>query len=618
MTSGLYDPPRLAVRYRAGCWVKCTPNKGRARYTLTTMHVSEGELKEFIIDSGLVAKKDIDAAALEAKERGQSLGDLLIARGSLTEDALRRIQAYVLGIPFVNLKDHHIPADILALIPEPIARTHNIIAFKKEGGNLEVAMLDVDDIASIESMRKKTGLKILPRLTDTESIKNALLQYQKSLKDEFGDIISTEAEKIRVVVEGDKDLSGDDLKKMAEDLPIVRIVDTLLRHAIVQGASDIHIEPMEDQVLVRYRIDGILHDAMTLPKVAAAGIAARIKVLSNLKLDEKRLPQDGRFKMETEADRVSFRVSILPTFFGEKIVMRLLRETGEGFTLDVLGLHGENMERIHHALKQTTGIILVSGPTGSGKTTTLYTMLDILNKPDVNISTIEDPIEYQMKRINQTQVNPQIGFTFANGLRALVRQDPNIIMIGEIRDGETASLAINAALTGHLVLSTIHTNSAAGAIPRLIDMGVEPFLLVSTIRVVIGQRLVRKLCENKESYAVDKTMRAKIASDSEFDTALKALREEKIVKEGVGLDDLPFYRPVSSPECEDGYKSRIGIHEILTVSPAIREIILHSSTSDAIEAQAKKEGMLTMLEDGLYKAARGITSLEEVLRAVTE
>ncbi|MFA6519316.1 MAG: GspE/PulE family protein [Candidatus Paceibacterota bacterium] len=582
------------------------------------MHVSEGELKEFIIDSGLVAKKEIDAADEEAKKKGQSLGDVLVSRGSLTEDALRRIQAYVLGIPFVNLKDHRIPVDVLSLIPEPIARTHNIIAYKKSPDSLEVAMLDVEDLASIDSVRKKTGLKILSRLTDTESIKYALLQYQKSLKDEFGDIISTEAGKIKVIAEGNKDLSGDDLKKMAEDLPIVRIVDTLLRHAIVQGASDIHVEPMENEVVVRYRIDGILHDAMTLPKAAAAGIVARIKVLSNLKLDEKRLPQDGRFKMETEADRVSFRVSILPTFFGEKTVMRLLRETGEGFTLDVLGLHGENMERIHHALKQTTGIILVSGPTGSGKTTTLYTMLDILNKPDVNISTVEDPIEYQMKRVNQTQVNPQIGFTFANGLRSLVRQDPDIIMVGEIRDSETASLAINAALTGHLVLSTIHTNSAAGAIPRLIDMGVEPFLLVSTIRVIIGQRLVRKLCEGKEAYTLDATTRAKVSNEESFNSAFKALTDEKLVKAGSTLDDLSFYRPVPSPECVDGYKSRIGIHEVLAVTPTIRDIILHSSTSDAIEAQAKKEGMLTMLEDGLYKAARGITSLEEVLRAISE
>ena len=582
------------------------------------MHVSEGELKEFIIDSGLVAKKEIDDAAADAQSRGQSLGDTLVSRGSLTEDALRRIQAYVLGIPFISLKDHRISVDVLSLIPEPIARTHNIIAFKKSGNSLEVAMLDVEDLASIESISKKTGLKILPRLTDTESIKSALLQYQKSLKDEFGDIISAEAGKILVVGEAGKDLSGDDLKKMAEDLPIVRIVDTLLRHAIVQGASDIHIEPMEDQVLVRYRIDGILHDAMTLPKSAAAGIIARIKVLSNLKLDEKRLPQDGRFKMETEADRVSFRVSVLPTFFGEKTVMRLLRETGEGFTLEALGFHGENMERIHHALKQTTGIILISGPTGSGKTTTLYTMLDILNRPDVNISTVEDPIEYQMKRVNQTQVNPQIGFTFASGLRSLVRQDPDIIMVGEIRDSETASLAINAALTGHLVLSTIHTNSAAGAIPRLIDMGVEPFLLVSTIRIIVGQRLVRKLCESKEAYSLNAATRGKIAPAAEFDIAFKALHDEKLIKAGSTIDDIPFYHPVPADECEDGYKSRIGIHEVLSISPAIRETMLRSSTSDAIEAQAKKEGMLTMFEDGLYKAGRGITSLEEVLRAVSE
>ncbi len=583
------------------------------------MHVSEAELKEFIIDSGLVAKKDIDAAEAEAKEKEQSLGDVLVSRGSLTEDALRRIQAYVLGIPFVNLKDHKIEADILSMIPEPIARTHNIIAFRKEGESLEVAMLDVDDLASIDSVRKKTGLKILARLTDTESIKSALVQYQKSLKDEFGDIISTEAGKIKIVDDkNNTNLSGDDLKKMAEDLPIVRIVDTLLRHAIVQGASDIHIEPMEHEVLVRYRIDGILHDAMTLPASAAAGIVARIKVLSNLKLDEKRLPQDGRFKMETETDRVSFRVSILPTFFGEKTVMRLLRETGEGFTLEALGLHGENMERIHKALKQTTGIILISGPTGSGKTTTLYTMLDILNQPDVNISTVEDPIEYQMKRVNQTQVNPQIGFSFANGLRSLVRQDPDIIMVGEIRDGETASLAINAALTGHLVLSTIHTNSAAGAIPRLIDMGVEPFLLVSTIRVIVGQRLVRKLTDSKESYKMDKVMRDKVGAEEHWNTALAALEEEKLVKKGAGLDDLAFYHPVASGDAEDGYKSRIGIHEVLAISPALREVIIKSSTTDAIEAQAKSEGMLTMFEDGLYKAARGITSIEEVLRAITE
>ncbi len=586
------------------------------------MQVSESELKTFILDSGLVARKDVDEAEKQAVERKQSIGDILVNEGTLSSDALRRIKAYVLGIPFVNLKDMKIPFEVLSLIPEPIARTSSIIAFRKNetagAGELEVAMLDTEDLPAIDSVRKKTGLKILPRLTDDESIKHALLQYQKSLKEEFGDLITNEAGKLKVIQEADDNASGEDLKKMAEDLPIVRIVDTLLRHAILQGASDIHIEVLEDAVIVRYRIDGILHDAMTLPKEAAAGITARIKVLSNLKLDEKRLPQDGRFKMETEGEKVSFRVSLLPTYYGEKIVMRLLRESGEGFTLDALGLHGAPMERIHNAMKQTTGIILISGPTGSGKTTTLYTVLDILNTPDVNISTIEDPIEYQMKRVNQTQVNPAIGFSFADGLRALLRQDPNIIMVGEIRDSETASLAINAALTGHLVLSTIHTNSAAGAIPRLIDMGVEPFLLVSTLRVVVGQRLVRRLCDTKDTYTLDQAERDKIAAPDRFDAALKALSEEKLVKEGTTLDTVPFYKPTPSAECEDGYRSRIGIHEIMPVSSAIRDIILHDGTPEAIENEARKEGMLTMLEDGLYKAARGITSIEEVLRAVSE
>lgn len=590
-----------------------------ARYTLHSMKVSEKELIAFIIDSGLVSRKDVEAAAEEAQKRKQSVGDILLAQGHVTADALRRIKAYVLGIPFVNLKDKKISADILSLIPEPIARTHSIIAFRKEKNNLEVAMLDTEDIPAIESVAKKTGLNIQPRLTDDDSIKYALLQYQKSLKEEFGDLIATEAGKLKVVKEtGETEVSGEDLKKMAEDLPIVRIVDTLLRHAITQGASDIHIEPMELEVLVRYRIDGILHDAMTLPKVAGPGITARIKVLSNLKLDEKRLPQDGRFKMETEGEKVSFRVSLLPTYYGEKVVMRLLRESGDGFTLEGLGFHGEGLEDIHKAIKATTGIILVSGPTGSGKTTTLYTILDILNTPDVNISTIEDPIEYQMKRVNQTQVNPVIGFTFANGLRALLRQDPNIIMVGEIRDGETAALAINAALTGHLVLSTIHTNSAVGAIPRLIDMGVEPFLLVSTLRLVVGQRLVRRLSDAKETYKLSKVEREKVTAEENFEAALKALTEEKIVKAGTKIDTVPFYRPKAGVDPDQAYKSRIGIHEVLDVSASIRELIMKGANADQIEAQAKSEGMLTMLEDGIYKASQGITSLEEVLRAVTE
>ena len=405
---------------------------------------------------------------------------------------------------------------------------------------------------------------------------------------------------------------------MAEDLPVVRIVDTLLRHAIVQSASDVHIEPMEEEVLVRYRIDGILHDAMTLPKRAAPTIVARIKILSNLKLDEKRLPQDGRFKMEVEGARVAFRVSVLPVFFGEKIVMRLLREGRSGYTLEGLGFHGESLERLHHAMKQTTGMILVTGPTGSGKTTTLYTALDVLNTPEVNISTIEDPVEYQMPRVNQTQVRPQIGFTFADGLRTLMRQDPDIIMVGEIRDTETASLAINAALTGHLLLATVHTNSAAATVARLVDMGAEPFLIVSTLRVVIGQRLVRKLCDEHEEYFLSEAEIDEIKRHANLERVLDVLKTENVVKDTAKWHTIPFYRPTPSVACEDGYKGRIGIHEVLYMSAAIKDMVIKNETADAIEIQARKEGMLTMVEDGIFKAARKMTSIEEVLRVISE
>lgn len=583
------------------------------------MRIQDTQLKRFIMDSGLVSRKDIDGAEKIATEEKRTLAEALISSGVISEDDLRRVESYVLGVPFVSLKEVKIPFEVLSLIPEPVARTHNIIAFKKSDDSLEVAMLDTADLPAIDFVKKKVGLKILPRLTDSESMKNSLVQYQKTLKDEFGDLIAKESSALKVVSDnGGTELSEADLKKMAEDLPVVRIVDTLLRHAIIQGASDIHIEPMENQMLVRYRIDGILHDAMLLPKHAAPTISARIKVLSNLKLDEKRLPQDGRFKMDMDGQKVSFRVSVLPIFFGEKIVMRLLRESRSGFTLEGLGFHGQALERIHSAMKQTTGIILVTGPTGSGKTTTLYTILDILNTPEVNISTIEDPVEYQMARVNQTQVRPEIGFSFANGLRSLMRQDPDIIMVGEIRDQETASLAINAALTGHSVLATVHTNSASATVARLIDMGIEIFLLVSTLHVAVGQRLVRRLTESKESYTLSANERAELAKHVDLDRILEELKKENVVKGNATWNSVPFYRPKEGGADEDAYKGRIGIHEVLYMSPAIKAIVLASGTADEIEAQARKEGMLTMVEDGIYKAALGQTSIEEVLRVISE
>ncbi len=573
------------------------------------MYIEESQLREFITDAGLVSQKDFDVALDLSKIKNESVGNTLVSEGKITEDDLRRMQAYLLGIPFVDLKDQKISIDILALIPEPIARAHNVVAFKKDKDFLEVAMLDTDDLSSIDFIKKKTGLKILTRLTNLESIKSVLLQYQKSLKDDFGNLIQKESTSL---------LGGEiDEKKLAEDLPVVRIVDTLLKHAILQGSSDIHIEPTENDVVVRYRIDGMLHDAMVLPKKAGLSITARIKVLSNLKLDEKRLPQDGRFKIELDKEAVSFRVSILPTYYGEKTVMRILRENASGFSLEGLGFHGIGLERLHEATKLSTGMILTTGPTGSGKTTTLYTVLDLLNQPDVNISTIEDPIEYQMARVNQTQVKSEIGLTFANGLRSLVRQDPDIIMVGEIRDNETASLAINASLTGHLVLSTLHTNSAAGAIPRLVDMKIEPFLLVSTLSVIVAQRLVRRLTKSKEKYFMTKAGLDALRKTVDLDRVLEHLIKEKIVAPGITWEKISFYRPKKSDESEDGYKSRVGIHEVLKVSSTIKEMIIKGETADRIEEQGKKEGMLTMLEDGIFNCVLGETTIEEVLRVVS-
>jgi type IV pilus assembly protein PilB len=579
------------------------------------MYISDTHLKSFLADAGLVSQKDFDSAEDEAKKNGKNIGDILIANNSIGEDELRRTYAYILGIPFVSLSGAKIPYETLALIPEPVARRNNVIAYNHRGDELEVAMLDTDDLAAIDFIKKKTHLKILPRLTDVNSVKLALKQYQQSLKENLGNVIEKEMSALEKTPGGE---GVEDLRNMAEGTSAVRVVDTLLRHAGAQGASDIHIEPLETSLLIRYRIDGILHDAMELPKAAASAITARIKVLANMKLDEKRLPQDGRFGAENGGEKISFRVSVLPTYFGEKIVMRLLRDSVSGFTLESVGFHGLALENMHDAMKKTIGMVLTTGPTGSGKSTTLYTLLDILNTPNVNISTVEDPIEYQMPRVNQTQVRPEIGFTFASGLRTLVRQDPDIVMVGEIRDKETASLAVNAALTGHLVLSTLHTNSAAGAVARLLDMGIEPFLLVSTLRVIIGQRLVRKLTEEKEQYDLSKDEQASLEHIVDPATVLKGLKDEKIVAGDAVWKNIPFYRPKETPEHPSGYSGRIGIYEVLPVTASIKELIMANATGDTISTQARKEGMMTMSEDGIFKAAQGVTTIEEVLRVITE
>ena len=584
------------------------------------MKVEDQQLVAFLLDAGLVGFKELQDAEKKAKKLQKRLADVLVADNLLTQEELIKMEAYILGIPFVNLEKETLEPEVLKIVPEPIARSHNIVAFRKKGQDLQVAMLDPEDLATIDFIKKKSDLKILPRLTTPESMTHALRQYSKTLEAEFGDIIQKEVGGIKIQKEGEEEGKNatEELQKAAEELPIIRIVDTLLKHAILQRSSDIHIEPTEKEVIVRYRIDGVLRDAMVLPNAAAPGIVARIKVLSNLKLDEHRLPQDGRFQVETDEYKYSVRVSILPVFDGEKIVMRLLAETAKAFTLEQIGLRGEALEHVQHALKKPVGMLLVTGPTGSGKTTTLYAMMEILSTPQVNISTVEDPIEYRMPRVNQTQVNPKIGLTFATGLRSLVRQDPAILMVGEIRDEETASLAINAALTGHLVLSTLHTNSAAGAIPRLIDMGAEPFLISSTLNIIVAQRLVRRLAEEKEQYTLSEKEIANLSSYCNVERVQDLLKDQKLLKPKQNLQDLPFWRPKVTKDNPEGYKGRMGIYEVLPVTETIKNLIIQRSSSDAIQEQAQKEGMVTMVEDGFVKAVQGITSIEEVLRVITE
>ncbi|MEP7162742.1 MAG: ATPase, T2SS/T4P/T4SS family [Candidatus Moraniibacteriota bacterium] len=581
------------------------------------MRINAVQLEEFLLDSNVIAKDKLEEAITKAKAEQKELGSYLLEKELIKEEELQKVYAYVLGIPFVDLTKETIPFEILSIVPEPIAKKSNIVAFQKTGTNLKVAMLNPDDLQTIDFIKKKTGLKIVPCLTTRESIQTILRQYEKSLKAEFGDILTDEVNK-------ESEESDGDLEKIAAGLPIIRIVDTLLKHAILQSASDIHIEPQEKDVVVRYRIDGVLHDAMTLPRDVATGLVARIKVLSNLKLDEHRLPQDGRFKIEKDDYKIAFRVSILPIFDGEKVVMRLLDESSHGLTFEKMGIVGGPLEIIHREINKPNGIILVTGPTGSGKTTTLYTALDILNTPEVNISTVEDPVEYRMQRVNQTQVNPKIGMTFAAALRSLLRQDPDIIMVGEIRDQETLEIAMHAAMTGHLVLSTLHTNSAAATLPRMLDMGAEPFLIASTVNVIIAQRLVRRLCpECKKPYKLEAKEIETLEKSYTLDEILAFLKKDpataKQFEKISSWEGVSFFKAPGCEQCGgEGYRGRVGIYEVLEMDDDIKKMVTQSATTEMIEVQARKNGMATMVEDGFQKIVQGITSLEEVMRATKE
>ncbi|MEK7525144.1 MAG: GspE/PulE family protein [Patescibacteria group bacterium] len=548
--------------------------------------------------AGVVAEKDLEEAQKTAIHLAVPLHDVLIGRKLIARDVIGDLIAKSTGVGYIDLKRQTIAKEILLTVKEELARERKVIPFAKVNGMLHLAMEDPKDLESINFIRKVTGLTIVPFLTFEKDIKFGLHLYKSSLQDTF----------VKLLEQAHKRHGHVSLQELAEDVSVIEAVNQMLEYSVIQDASDIHIEALPDLVLVRYRIDGVLHDMISLPKDLHAAIVARIKILATLKLDESRLPQDGRFKFESEeGDAVSLRVSVLPTVEGEKVVMRLLESGAPSFSLEDLGYDSESEMKIKKVLVRPHGLILLTGPTGSGKTTSLYTMLNMLNTGEVNISTVEDPVENRIRRINQTQVNPQINFSFAEGLRSLLRQDPDIVMVGEIRDADTAGISTNAAMTGHLVLSTLHTNDASGAIPRLIDLGAEPFLVASTLELVIAQRLVRKLCSR---CAVPKTTDPNVVNymiDSVSDPVEKEFLRKLIPSE-----------TKTAPGCNycsyTGFSGRTGVYELFMVNDEIRQLILDRATATAIKAAALKNGMHTMLFDGAAKVAAGLTTIEEVLR----
>jgi len=559
------------------------------------MQLKPETYKQILVSSGFVTEGDFDAAFKSAQDIGKNLENVLIFRGLIDSKTLSQLIAQHLGVSWANLSGQSISDEVLNTIPEKMARNYHMVPFAFENGQLKMAMENPGDVEAIEFAKRHTGQLVVPFYAGHEEVKKALGQYKRNIKEDFKRIISENIEQAGA--------ASDDLLKEAEKLPVVKVLDTIFQYGVALRASDIHIETQETEVIIRFRIDGDLEDIIKLPRGIEEALVARVKILSNLKLDEKRAPQDGRYKFDLGEDPISLRISIIPGFFGENVVMRILNESARALSLEELGLTGNNLEVIKRDIQKPNGMVLVTGPTGSGKTTTLYSILNILNTIDVKICTIEDPIEYGMPRVTQIQVNPKTGLTFAAGLRALLRHDPDIMMVGEIRDKETAEIAIHASLTGHLVLSTLHTNDAAGAIPRLLDMGVEGYLAASTINSVIAQRLVRKNCNNC------------LVEYRPSEGVLQNLSENL----GVDLITQKFYKGQGCDKCHgSGFSGRIGIYEVLPVTEKIRSLISKNVSSDEILKEAEGAGMTTMIEDGINKVSGGLTTIEEILKAVTE
>jgi type IV pilus assembly protein PilB len=549
------------------------------------MAIRKRFLGELLVEAGVITEEQKDIALKEQKKLGKRLGEVLIDLGFVTEETLADTLSKQLGLPFKDIKSLHVSPEVVQTIPEAVARKYKVLPVEIIDGKLTLAMVDPLDVLAMDEIKRRTRLDVEPVVVVGSELLKALDRYYK------GEV----EEAIKV---GEAAYPAEEEAAKPEDTPVVKLVNMMITHAIRERASDIHIEPDSDSLRIRYRIDGILHEAMVPPKQFHPGIVSRIKILSGMDIAEKRVPQDGRFPINIEGKEFDIRTSTLPTLHGEKVVLRLLEKTTGLPNLSELGFSEETLHAYEKLIKRPYGFILATGPTGCGKTTTMYSSLKKISTIEKNVITVEDPIEYNLKGINQVQVNPKAGLTFANGLRSILRQDPDVIMIGEIRDLETASIATHAALTGHLVLSTLHTNEAVGALARLIDMGVEPFLITSSLIGVLGQRLIRKICPHcKESYT---------------DSA-------EVLKE-VGIDgEVTLFRGKGCGECWfTGYFGREGLFELLMITESIKRLIVARASVSEIKEQAKKEGFKTLKEEGLIKVVNGVTTLEEVMRVTTE
>ena len=604
------------------------------------MRISDELVEKFLQRTSKITIEELATLRQQAVDGKQPLQELAIKSNFITEKDLTKLYAKEIDVPFIDLNVKDIPVEVLQQIPEKLANQYRVVVFGSEANEIkQLAMEDPDDIEAVNLLQKQLGSEIKIYLATKTNIQTALDRYRGNIGNELTKVIGKEdGEDAQVEEVKEEDLT--------EDSPIAQTVNLLIEYAVKAGASDIHIEPREDYVSIRYRVDGVLREANKLPKKVIAALVSRIKILSNLKIDERRAPQDGRFKIQVNGRLFALRVSTLPVMDGEKVVMRILDESSEALKLEELGYWDGSLSAINRAIIQPYGMILVTGPTGSGKSTSLFSILSILNKPSVNISTVEDPVEYRVIGANQTQVNPVAGMTFINGLRALLRQDPNVIMVGEIRDGETADLAIQAALTGHLVFSTLHTNNASTSLPRLLDMEIEPFLIASTVRAVVGQRLIRRLCSVcKEKITPDENtltrLKVSFGLDSPEKYAWIHQLEQSALNDGIGTNksssdkDSQDTSQLATTEtsithlwkahdggCDacnhTGYKGRMGIYEVLENTTDIQKLIVSNATSEVIEQQAIKNGMLTMQMDGFIKALRGQTSIEEILRVTRE